>query len=158
MLRHRPGRAPRPDALRATATPGRPGDDTVVVPGDPGAATTWWEVATDGTTRAVLAPSLGGVRVKVGGPPPPRVPPVRPPSKTPNKLPPKTPTTPKTPRAPGRPKVQPEAPCAGNEQTVLDQCIALVARMTVEQIVISVIVTIVGIGAIALLGALAVGY
>lgn len=154
-----------PDALQslpATAAPrlqaalvaGR----TVVVPGDPGIASTWWEIAPDGTTRAILAPSLGGVRIKVGGPRPPGVPPVRPPSKTPTKLPPKTPPTPKTPRAPGRPPVTPKPPCTGNEQTVIQQCVAFVTQMVMEQIVVSVIVTIVTIGALALLGALAVGY
>ena len=148
--------APR---LQAALLAGR----TVVVPGDPAVATTWWEVATDGTTRAILAPSLGGVRIKVGGPRPP-VRPVQPPSKLPNKPPPKPPgapkgpSGPKPPRGPGRPPINPEAPCVGDEKSVLDVCMAFVARMAVEQIVISVIVAIVGIGAVALLGALAVGY
>ena len=31
-----------------------------VVPGDPVAATTWWQVAADGTTRSILAPRSGG--------------------------------------------------------------------------------------------------
>lgn len=31
-----------------------------VVPGDPASATTWWQIDPDGTTRSVLAPSLGG--------------------------------------------------------------------------------------------------
>jgi hypothetical protein len=31
-----------------------------VVPGDVPSAVTWWEIASDGTTRAVLAPRLGG--------------------------------------------------------------------------------------------------
>ena len=31
-----------------------------VVPGDPASASTWWQIAPDGTTRSVLAPRLGG--------------------------------------------------------------------------------------------------
>ncbi|CAN5835663.1 hypothetical protein BH23CHL8_BH23CHL8_11710 [soil metagenome] len=52
-----------------------------VVPGEVAAADTWWEVSEDGTTRSVLAPSLGGSRV--GGPRsrPSRVLPPSPPDK-----------------------------------------------------------------------------
>ena len=35
--------------------------DLAVVPGDPGLAKTWWQVSQDGTTRSILAPTLGGV-------------------------------------------------------------------------------------------------
>ncbi len=34
---------------------------TVVVPGDPGVASSWWQIAADGGTRSILAPTFGGV-------------------------------------------------------------------------------------------------
>ncbi len=42
--------------------------DLVVVPGDPGLTSTWWQVSQDGTTRSILAPTLGGIG-GVGRPP-----------------------------------------------------------------------------------------
>jgi hypothetical protein len=45
------------DASRMTILDG---GGMLVVPGDPISATSWWEVTTDGATRSVLSPDLGG--------------------------------------------------------------------------------------------------
>jgi hypothetical protein len=72
------------EALAATAHPALramlAAGDTAVVPGDPAVASAWWQVAADGSTRAILAPALGGGRIGPGKPPgtPGRVAPVKP--------------------------------------------------------------------------------
>ena len=108
----------------------------LAVPGDANGATTWWQVGPDGGTRAILDPSLGGL--KVG----PKVGPVQPPSpggNNPNPNPGggnpggkpggsrpyqvKDGFDPPAEKAPARTTQPPEAAaCSGDEETMVETC------------------------------------
>jgi hypothetical protein len=142
-----------PGRLRAAVAAGF----TVVVTGDPAAARAWWEFAEDGTVRAILAPSLGGVR-RVGGPRPPAIPRVTPPQQTPNQLPQRPQPQPQKPpaRTPTRPPVG-KPVCTGNEQTILQRCVAFFARFAVSELVVAGIMAAVSIASLYVLGRLIAG-
>jgi transglutaminase-like putative cysteine protease len=129
----------------------------VIVAGDPAAARAWWEVAADGTVRAILAPTFGGVG-GIGGGRPPGIPRVNPPQQLPNK-PPQPPRVPVKPTAP-RPAPQPapsKPQCTGNEQTILQRCVAFFTNLTISQVFLPILMGALASVAIGVLIALFAG-
>lgn len=129
----------------------------VIVAGDPAAARAWWEITGDGTVRAILAPTYGGVG-GVGGGRPPGIPRVNPPQQLPNK-PPQPPRVPVKPAAP-RPAPQPapsKPQCTGNEQTILQRCVAFFTNLTIGQVFLPVVMGAIAAVAIGVLIALFAG-
>jgi hypothetical protein len=129
----------------------------VMVAGDPAAARAWWQIGPDGTVRAILAPAYGGVG-GIGGGRPPGIPRVNPPQQLPNK-PPQPPRVPVKPTAP-RPAPQPAAAkpqCTGNEQTILQRCVAFFTNLTISQVFLPVLLGAIASVAIGVLIALFAG-